>query len=229
MRILIHAVPQRLWYVENFMLPELGKQGAENVSLWVDREKLGNLESCLQSFEQLPAVGGTWHVQDDVLFAKDFVRRAESFSGPLANGFCCIPFLDSPHTSGQVYMPDAWHSFQCVYIRNDLAREFAGWVRSGQWVESPEGNLQILRRIGRGDDSFFREFMLCRYPDLFAFNFAPNLVEHVDWLIGGSTLNQNGSWHFYLPRSALWEDAGMVADLQARIRAWKAEHQQTTP
>ena len=76
MKILIHAVPQRLWYVQNFMLPQLRQQGYEEAQIFLDDRKLGNLEACLQSFEQLPDEGGTWHLQDDLLLAKDFVRRA---------------------------------------------------------------------------------------------------------------------------------------------------------
>lgn len=231
MRILIHAVPQRLWYVENFMLPELERQGADAVELWVDREKAGNLKSCMDSFLSLTGDGGTWHIQDDLLFARDFVKRASAFDErrPLANGFCCIAFEDSPWTPGEVYMPDAWHSFQCIYIRNDLARECAEWVYSGQWIESPRQDLPVLHRVGKGDDSFFREFMLCRHPEMKGFNFSPNLVEHIDWLIGGSTLKENGKWYYDMPRSALWEDEDMVTDLKKRIRAWQAEHPQTTP
>lgn len=229
MKILLHAVPQRLWYVENFMLPELKRQGADDVRLWVDRTGAGNLKSCMDSFASLTEPGGTWHIQDDLLFAKDFVKRASGFSGPLANGFCCIPFFDSPWTTGQVYMPDAWHSFQCIYIRNDLARECADWVRSGRWIESPNNELPVLHRAGKGDDTMFREFMLCRHPELPAYNFAPNLVEHIDWLIGGSTLKTSGKWYHDLPRSAIWQDEDMVTDLKARLKAWYAEHPQNKP
>ena len=76
MRILIHAVPQRMWYVQNFMISQLREQGYEGEDIFVDDRKLGNLEACLQSFEQLPDEGGTWHLQDDLLLAKDFVKRA---------------------------------------------------------------------------------------------------------------------------------------------------------
>ena len=224
MKILIHAVPQRMWYVQNFMIPQLREQGYEGEKIFLDDQNLGNLEACLRSFEQLPDEGGTWHLQDDLLLAKDFVKRAGAWKGHVANGFCCIPFFDSPWTPGEVYMPDLWHSFQCIYIPNRLAKEFVPWVRSGQWIESPCNELPVLKRARKGDDTFFREFLLCRHPGETAYNFKPNLVEHIDWLIGGSTLKTSGKWFPDLPRSALWEDEDMVSDLHVRLKAWKREH-----
>ena len=36
MKILIHAVPQRLWYVRDFMLPQLWEQGYEEAQIFLD-------------------------------------------------------------------------------------------------------------------------------------------------------------------------------------------------
>ena len=35
MKVLIHACPQRMWYVEEFLAPNLRSQGAE-VEIWND-------------------------------------------------------------------------------------------------------------------------------------------------------------------------------------------------
>ena len=123
-----------------------------------------------------------------------------------------------------MYIPDLWHSFQCIYIPNRMAKEFVTWVRSGQWQESPNPEVAVLNRVGKGDDTHFREFLLCRHPGETGYNFKPNLVEHIDWLIGGSTLTTSGKWFPDLPRSALWEDEDMVTDLHIRLKAWKREH-----
>ena len=98
-----------------------------------------------------------------------------------------------------------------------------------QPLDARHVHLPALLRAGKGDDSFFREFLFCRHPGISAYNFTPNLVEHIDWLIGGSTLTTGGSWHHDLPRSALWEEESETLDLQARIRAWKKQHEQITP
>ena len=50
MKVLIHACPKRMWYVEGFLLPELERQGADEVEVWNDVERKGNLKSCMASF-----------------------------------------------------------------------------------------------------------------------------------------------------------------------------------
>ena len=222
MRILIHAVPKRLWYVEDFLVPALRKQGARDIALWVDEDHRGNLLSCMESFQAMNGVGGTWHLQDDVLPARDFVKRALEYrGGHVGVGFCSRLFHDDPNNAGLVYQPDMWHSFQCVHIPNRLARECADWYFSGDWQECQNENLPAMVQLNRGDDSLFREFLFCRHPGEVAYNFAPNLVEHVDWLTGGSTLHD---WWGQAPRSDRWEDEALVNELREELRK-----KQTTP
>ena len=67
MRIMIHAVPRRMRYVNEVLIPQLEAQGFEDVRVWLDANGRGNLRSCVESFASLPEEGGTWHLQDDVL------------------------------------------------------------------------------------------------------------------------------------------------------------------
>jgi hypothetical protein len=71
-------------------------------------------------------------------------------------------------------------------------------------------------QLNKGDDTFFHEFMACWHPYDVVENVRPNLVEHVDWLLGGSTLH-----HFrdYLARAEYWEDDELVEALRTQIRA----------
>ena len=41
------------------------------------------------------------------------------------------------------------------------------------------------------------------------------MVEHVDWLIGGSTVNQ---WRGYICRSDLWTDEALVDELREKLK-----------
>ena len=133
MKILIHACPQRMWYVEEFLVPELRSQGAEDIEIWCDRERRSNLRACMDSFAARKGDGGTWHLQDDVLPCSDFVRRCEELDEGVAYGFACRNFGDRLDAWGLVYAPDAWHSFQCLRIPDAYARECAAWVRSEKW------------------------------------------------------------------------------------------------
>ena len=80
----------------------------------------------------------------------------------------------------------------------------------------PGTELPILWQLGKGDDTFFHEFLQCCYPSEIVENVKPNLVEHVDWLLGGSTLQQ---WRDYLARAEYWDDEDLIAALRERIKA----------
>ena len=216
MKILIHAVPERMWYVNEFLIPALQAQGAEEIEIWNDTEHRGNLDACLDAFASREGDGGTWHLQDDVLPRRDFVTRCRDLDDGIVFGFCCRNFGDRLDAFGQVYAPDAWNSFQCVRIPDAYARECADWVRSMRWQkESPAPELPILWQLGKGDDTFFHEFLQCCYPSEIVENVKPNLVEHIDWIKGGSTIQ----WRDYIARAEYWDDEDLIAALRERIKA----------
>lgn len=217
MRILIHAVPERMWYVSEFLVPSLEAQGADNIEIWNDTEHQGNLAACIESFATRKGNGGTWHLQDDVLICRNFVERCLDLDEGVVYGFCCRNFGDRLDAGGTVYCCDGWNSFQCVRIPDAYARECAAWVRSMKWrTQSPSPELPIMWQLNKGDDTFFHEFLACRHPYDAVENVKPNLVDHVDWILGGSTLH-----HFrdYLARAEFFEDQDLIEELRAQIRA----------
>lgn len=215
MKYLIHACPKRMWYVEKFLYPQLREQGApaEGIEIWNDAEGKGNQIAFFESCAARIGDGGTWHIQDDVLLCRDFVKRCAELDDGVVVGFCHERFTDDPQQIGRVHLPDGWHSFQCVRIPDAYARECAAWYFDDAryrfifhtWVKS-----------GKMDDSFFRAFLEDRHPYEMIYNAAPNLVEHVDLLIGGSVLAE---WRGYWARAHYWDDDELVADLQNRIKA----------
>lgn len=218
MEVMIHAVPERMWYVEEFLLPSLQAQGADRVRIWNDTEHRGNLTACMESFAAMDGEGGTWHIQDDVLVARDFVERCRQHDEGVVYGFCNQYFTDDPGQTGRVYMEDAWHSFQVVRIPDAYARECAAWYADGCWRDCPEDELAVLHAANKGDDSFFRAFLLDRHATETALNLKPNLAEHVDLEIGGSVLHP---WREYLARAYYWDDTALVDELRAALKARK--------
>ena len=214
MRFLIHACPQRMWYVQDFLIPSLLAQGAaaDEVEVWNDSEGRGNLIACMLSFADRKGDGGTWHIQDDALLCRDFVKRCRELDDGLVYGFCSEQFTDDPAQSGRVHMPDAWHSFQCVRIPDAWARECAAWFYAeGRY----DPNLRHLAEINRFDDYFFREFCQRRHGRDMAYNARPCLTEHVDMLIGGSVVNE---WRGYWVRAQWFDDEDLVDELRERLR-----------
>lgn len=215
MKFLIHACPQRRWYVDRFLVPSLKAQGAENIEVWCDIEKKGNLKACMESFAARSGDGGTWHLQDDVIICHDFVERCEEHDEGVVFGFCCRNFNDRLDAYGDVYIPDAWNSFQCVRIPDQYARECADWVFSEAWrKESASMELPILWDLNKGDDTFFHEFMLCRHGYETAENLKPNLVDHIDHLIGGSSLHL---WRDFIARAEYFDDLYLIDELKKVI------------
>ena len=223
MRVLIHACPQRMWYVEEFMVPALLGQGLdpEDLEIWNDSMGYGCLRSCMVAFASRYGNGGTWHLQDDVLIASDFVRRCREHDQGVVYGFCCEYFTDDPGQTGHVYPPDAWHSFQCVRIPDEYARACAEWYLSGAWRMLGDAQLEALAEDNRGDDTFFREWMQELHPAETVENLRPNLVEHVDRWIGGSVLHQ---WRDYPATAYYWQEPELTEQLRARLRLRAANH-----
>ena len=219
MRVMIHACPNRMWYVEDFMLPELDRQGIENVIVWNDAKRKGNLISCMESFATCEGDGGTWHLQDDVLLCRDFAERIEALpTDRIICGFVNEYGGPDCNLRGDVYAADMWYSFPCIFIPNRIARECSEWFISGDWKR--DANALTYAVIGddfsRGDDYFFREFVEIRHGTETVLNLAPCLVEHVDWLVGGSVVN---AYRGFKARAVYWDDEDLVDDLKNRIKA----------
>ena len=210
MKVMIHAIPRRMWYVERFLIPSLTAQGISPV-VYCDTEKRGNLGACLDSFRHIRG-GGTWHIQDDVIISRRFAELAEANDTGVCNGFCHSLFEDDPTITGTVYAPDLWHGFPCVRIPDDMARDVVKWVETAQhdsWC-----SLHIKRNAG--DDYLFREYFNTVHGRETARNIAPNMVDHVDYLLGGSTISE---YHDYYRRADLFEDLDLVDELEKKIKS----------
>lgn len=212
MKVLIHACPKRMWYVEGFLLPELERQGADEVEVWNDTEGKGNLRACMEAFASRTGDGGTWHIQDDVLLCRDFTERCRQHDEGVVYGFCNEAFTDDPLQTGHVSVEDAWHSFQCVRIPDAYARECAAWLEG---PGKTSGMYSIWIQSGKMDDDVFRTFLVDRHGRENVENLKPNLVEHVDWIVGGSVLHP---WRGYIARAHFWDDEDLVRELKEAVK-----------
>lgn len=217
-RYMIHACPKRMWYVEEFLLPEMISQGIEKESIivWNDTEGWGNLKSFVKSMEycrdNLPKNESVWHIQDDVILSPNFHAYTERHD-ELSYGFCNKAWdADTYNYPGVTTARHSWHSFQCVCIPNRLASDFTAWFA---WNTRP-GCFRLLpwTKDGVHDDVNFRLFLSEEHPDALCVNVRPNLVDHIDFLIGGTTLYKAEHYH----RSMYWEHDNLIDDLQKKIK-----------
>mgnify|MGYP007013884606 CR=1 FL=1 len=211
---LIHAVPQRMWYVKDYLLPSLVDQGIplSDIHVYNDKDKEGNLKACMNAFLSCEGDGGTWHLQDDVIICKDFKTRTEWYDQGLVCGFSSLFYDgDIEEKKGAVKRENMWFSFPCIRIPNEYARACGTWV-----LHSIIGNPVYERywKNGVNDDWCFRQYLKEFHPDCVALNIMPNLVDHIDYLLGGGT----GKVQRKHPvRAQYWTDEDVVMQLEADI------------
>ena len=203
-KFLIHAVPQRMWYVNEYLIPSMTAQGIAESDIIVvcDTEKKGCLQMFAESCGTLPESGDTWHLQDDVLISSNFREETEKDRQGIICGICTV--YDKDRQPGWTDISQTWYSFPCIRIPNKIATGLAKW-----WTEyastSYEVTLYNIRKSGKNDDMLFRIYVEKFFPDEPVLNLAPNIVEHIDYMIGGTTTNMGrsenyvGSQYWYEP------------------------------
>ena len=212
----IHTMPKRLWYVNEYLIPSMLEQGINrnNITVFNDDKKLGNLQACLECFSQLPEEGSTWHLQDDVIISHDFTQVTEiPFNeNTIACGFCSRLY-DKENPPGIVSPLEMWFSFQCILIPNRMARECVSWVR-----KCIIGNPVYTKYWDKGlnDDWCFRSYIRTEYPNCSIINITPNIVDHIDWLIGGSVASDFIRTQEF--RSRYWNDIYLIDELERKLK-----------
>lgn len=186
MKYLIHCYTNRKWYVYKYLIPSMIKQGIEkdDIFVWCDYTKDGNLQSWLRScrwlVDNFDLTKGTWHLQDDVIISNDFYERTLSVDNiNIQCGFVSEKYNKTKKDKvGTVSINNSWNSFPCVYIPNKYIKEMIEWIKQYEDTEKYKSN--------RHDDYFFTKFIRTNYPYINSINLKPNIVDHVDYLIGGS-------------------------------------------
>lgn len=213
---MIHTCPKRLWYVYKYLIPSLIQQNIarDSIIIHLDCNNAGALESFVLSANKcVTEDGGTWHLQDDILICRDFREKTESFDEGIVCGIATEYDRERKNHHGRVQLHQMWYSFPCIRIPDKIMREFADW-----YLKYFKTNViyKHIVRSGKHDDMVFRMFLEATYEEneLLITNMKPNLVEHVDWLIGGSTIN----YHRDKPIRALYfDDEELVSKLRERL------------
>lgn len=211
-KYLIRTYPKRLWYVDEYLIPSMLKQGIRlaDISVYNDEKFEGCLRSFINACLTLPDDDeGTWFLQDDVCICKDFKVRTELYDSGYVAGFSSERY-DGVGRVGAVHIQDMWFTFPCLRIPNKVARQCAVWI--DKYII---GNVVYKQfwESGRNDDWAFRTFVRQEYPNAVALNIAPNLVDHVDYLLGGGS----GGKRPVEVRAQYWYDHDVVEALEKKI------------
>lgn len=221
MRYLIHTCNQRLWYVNDYLISSMIKQGIDrqNIAVYLDKNNDGCLESCMKSFLTVHKKGHTWHLQDDILICDDFKERTEyAYEESIVCGFC-YDKDDRKRFVGRVNVKEMWFSFPCIRIENKIARDCAKWYFN---YAKTAKEYRVLVNSKKYDDSMFFDYVADNWQTISVLNLKPALVDHVDYLIGGSIVNKirpEKETH-----SVYFEDTYLISELEKQLKESKIKH-----
>lgn len=223
-RYMIHSSPQRQWYVKDFLVPSMLEQGIKesDIIIQCDVEKKGNLISCMEAFKYCgdhPVVGGTWHLQDDVIICHDFAEKTRFYNDGVVCGAVVKEWGPDATKTGIQPVKELWYSFPCIRIPDEIAGECAKWFfEDASKRNDSRFRTRIIRK--KHDDDFFQFFLFEKYPSMTITNLKPNITDHIDYLIGGSIVNAERKTK--VNRSAYFEDGYLVDRLEKSIKDyWK--------
>ena len=218
---MIHSCNERQWYVDRYLVPSMLEQGInkDDIYIYQDKNRDGNLVSwvisCHKAYELWGDNVNVWHLQDDVLLASYFKSKTEELEATEGNkmicGFTC--YYDDNRKAGYgTVIKDMWFSFPCIRLNTTRTKEFANWCDIYVWRDSQFG---FWIRQKKGDDFVFRVFVESYYPNEEILNLNPNIIEHVDFLLGGTIVNKQRKK--YDVRSMYWNEEYLVEELRDKL------------
>lgn len=215
MKYLIHACEQRMWYVKDFLIPSMVDQGIDisRIRVFNDADVLGNLKAYMASLEMFGPEDDYWHISDDVCIAPDFAEKTEKLAGT-EKVICAFACKICNNASAGIVRPiDMWYSFPGIYIDKYLAMDFLIWLKNRAPMILPDC---FWLKKGKGDDALFKNFLIYNYPVLRVLNYAPNLVNHIDYMLGGSITNTQRD-KSKDTTAVFWNHPEILEDLERRI------------
>lgn len=216
-KYMIHCCLKRLWYVEKYLMPSMIEQGIgkDDIILYVDANNDGCLKSHVKSFIEASKTqySGMWHLQDDVIICRDFKRRTEEYDDGIVCGFQSQYDIDNLHFDGQSNGKEAWYSFPCIRIPTSVITEYINWFNIYVWRDPQYGKWV---KENKWDDTIWRIWLEQYHPYMPVLNLSPNLVDHIDYLIGGTTVNPKR--RYPIVRAINFEDCDLVDELERKLK-----------
>lgn len=211
MTFLIHTCPKRIWYVRTFLIPSMLEQGIsdDDILVYNDENRDGQLTSFLKSYDYIKDED-TWHLQDDIIISKNFRKIAEERTEEIVCGFCNSYSKQQP---GRTNAYNMWYSMPCIRISD---RVFSGFY---EWMYKQETRKKFRHYFmeNKHDDVFLQFYVRENCPQMVIYNVAPNMVNHIDHLIGGSLINQMRDKSTQEIMSSYWEEPELLEELEKNI------------
>ena len=208
---LIHTCNKRRWYVSRYLIPSMTKQGIpkEEIVVYNDSKGEGQLESFLKSYKYVEGKD-TWHLQDDIIISSRFKQVTEEHNKGIVCGFCNEFSHGYP---GYANVFNMWYSMPCIRIPADIFKGFVNWMND----PDTRRKYKMYFNENKHDDVFLEMYLTQNYPTLRVWNLAPNIVNHIDHLMGGSLINQDRSKPLSFIMSKYWDEPELLKDIERRL------------
>ena len=223
---MVHCCNSRFWYVKDFVLPSMIEQGInpDNIFVYRDTNNIGNLRSFIDSCNKSVSVcekhniDGIWHLQDDVVISSKFKEVTEKYDNGLVCGFTCAYDNEPKPGLFRISEREMWFSFPCIRIPKSIMSSFVNWANTNLW-QSKYFRGWVIRN--KGDDLIFREWLYDndRLQDTLQLNLSPNIVNHIDDLIGGTVVNPQRD-KTQNTRSMFWEEDDVIQTLEDKLKEY---------
>lgn len=193
MKYVIHTSPKRIDFVNKYQVPILIKYGIneKDIVVWNDTEFKGQLKAWLECAEEIlktdSIYDGCWHLEDDVVPCKDFLNlTSQPPQNDIVQGFRCKEFDDHYDCIGKQPIDKILYGSQCIWIPNvylkSMLKMFEEEVLTGK-------RRKPLYDAGKFySDTLLKCAMNKYHKYTFVYNLENSLVDHIDYLIGGSSV-----------------------------------------
>lgn len=223
---MIHSCEKRRWYIEDFLVPSMMEQGISRDRIFVcnDDNGSGNLRMFIKSMRISAELFGEeediWHLQDDIMLSNDFAEIAENAPKHMVCSGACMCEKTNWKYVGTQTVEHKWLSFQAIQIPNSYALEFIDWWESEVLAKN---QLAEKRKENKYDDFFFWTFMSRRHHNDTVLNIVPNIVQHIDYMIGGSMVQtkEHVKWRGKDNRCRWWYEEDREIELAKKIEEYK--------
>ena len=92
-------------------------------------------------------------------------------------------------------------------------KEFKIWMYQKAVFDN---KLFPLYQENKHDDTFFWQFIKQQHNREYVMNLVPNIVDHIDYLLGGSMINE--ARREKVMRAAYWQDQKSVRELVKKLK-----------
>ena len=149
-------------------------------------------------------------MQDDIIISSKFKEKTEEYDSGIVCGFCNGFSISRP---GRVVLFDMWYSMPCIRIPGYIFKEFVEWLND----ESTKNTFRSYIEENKHDDVLFEAFMKNKYPKTLTYNLAPNIVNHIDHLLGGSIINKSRSKSTEFIMSRFWDEPELLDHIEQEL------------